>query len=356
MATAPRLRLDPWGIDYNTALNVDPQREPASDINLDVEQPAGAWRAISPQPQQPAWPHVLFLDGSRRLEARLHLEDGPEHLAYGALGTTAVGAVRTLPYAQDGARAQFEQLPRVRRWCLLSGDAQHDSIELLERANWPGQLTYVHRSFPETDPAAVIPALQGLMQNEERDLARQLLLHDEHQEALLVFDGSLPFQGGPRMVGYLKTFTEMRVGLPELQVVVQLERGQRSPLYHVQQRGSTHAYFEWFLRLRDPQAWHNTLAGMVRLQVYSGEQPARRLDFARSVADWSALHLPSFSTKAHQDPRAPQQLLPIRALEAELRRHMGNPLLLNRRMMTQFHNSGSATPDSGKDAERKVPQ
>lgn len=354
MAAAPRLRMDPWGIDYNTALNVDPQREPASDINLDVEQAAGSWQAISPQVQQPAWPHVLFLDGSRRLEARLHLEDGAEHLAYGALATTAVGAVRTLPYAKYGERARFERLPRVRRWCLLSNDMQHDPVELLERANWPGQLTYLPRSFPETDPAAVVPALQSLMQSEERALANDLQQTDE--EALLVFDGSLPFQGGPRMVGYLKTFTEMRVGLPELQVVVQLERGQRSPLYHVQQRNSTHAYFEWFLRLRDPQAWHNTLAGMVRMQVYSGEQTAKELAFARSVADWSALHLPSFATKAHQDPRAPQQLLPIRALEAELRRHMGNPLLLNRRMMTQFYNlsgaASSADPASDSDAER----
>jgi hypothetical protein len=67
---------------------------------------------------------VLFLDGSRRLEARLHLEDDTGHLAYGALATTAVGAVRTLPFVSSGARATFARPPRIRRWCLASSGLQ----------------------------------------------------------------------------------------------------------------------------------------------------------------------------------------------------------------------------------------
>jgi hypothetical protein len=304
--------------------------------------PAGSWEPVSPASHAGNWQDVLFLDGSRRLEARLHLEDDSGHLAYGALATTAVGAVRTLPSVSPGARATFAQRPRIRRWCLASSGLQGSAVDLLARAGWLGELSYVPSSFAESDPAAVIPALQKLMHAEERDLAGDMM--QQWPDALLIFDGSLPFKGpGPRMAGYLKTFTEMRVTGPELRIVRQLRQGQRSPLYLVRHRDSSHAYFEWFLRLRDPLAWHNTLAGMVRMQVYASSQPDRRFAFARSVADWAALHLPSFATRAHQDPRAPQQLLPIRALEAELRRHMGHPLLLNRRMMTQFAEAGDGS-------------
>jgi hypothetical protein len=335
--------MDPWAIDYDTALNTDPQHETASEIDLAVERPAGEWQPVSPTGHAGGWQEVLFLDGSRRLEARLHLEDDTGHLAYGALATTAVGAVRTLPFVSSGARATFARPPRIRRWCLASSGLQGEAIGLTAQAGWLGELTYLPESFPESDPAAVIPALQKLMHAEERELASDMA--QLWPDALLIFDGSLPFQApGPHMAGYLKTFSEMRVGGAELQVVRQLREGQRSPLYLVRHRDSTHAYFEWFLRLRDPLAWHNTLAGMVRMQVYASSQPDRRLAFALSVADWSALHLPSFATRAHQDPRAPQQLLPIRALEAELRRHMGHPLLLNRRMLTQFFELSGSSP------------
>ena len=42
------------------------------------------------------------------------------------------------------------------------------------------------------------------------------------------------------------------------------------------------------------------------------------------MADASALTLPRFASAAHKDPRAPQNLYPIAALERELRRRLGD--------------------------------
>ena len=65
-------------------------------------------------------------------------------------------------------------------------------------------------------------------------------------------------------------------------------------------------------RLRDPSPWYYSLAGTVRLQLQRRFLTLSCLTVKR-VADWSCTYLPAFSSQAHQDPRAPQQLLPVRA-------------------------------------------
>jgi hypothetical protein len=43
-----------------------------------------------------------------------------------------------------------------------------------------------------------------------------------------------------------------------------------------------------------------------------------------------AATLPRFASQPHNDPRAPQNLHPIAGLERELKRRLGDPLLLER--------------------------
>jgi hypothetical protein len=43
-----------------------------------------------------------------------------------------------------------------------------------------------------------------------------------------------------------------------------------------------------------------------------------------------AATLPRFASQPHNDPRAPQNLHPIAGLERELRRCLGDPILLER--------------------------
>lgn len=325
-----RLRLDPWAIDYDTAMQAESEGT-RRELDLQVERPLAAWQPIRPATVAPQWDELVFMDGSRRLEARLLLEDGDRQVAFGALGSSAVGAVR----CAGGRRAEFVPEPVVERHLLLTGGQTlregGDQLLIERHGGWLADLSYRVRSTPEPGADAVVRALQRAMLEAEGNLASRLTA--AHPGALLICDGPRPLLGAqPRVVGYLKTIHELRLEGPQLGVVRSLEQGERSPLYLVVTGDPQHQFFEWFLRLRDPRPWYYTLAGMVRLQAYAGPDPGAQLEWARTVADWSCLALPGFASRAHQDPRAPQQLLPVRALETELRRRMGHPQLVRRRI------------------------
>jgi hypothetical protein len=82
--------------------------------------------------------------------------------------------------------------------------------------------------------------------------------------------------------------------------------------------------------LAPPQLGDSELAGIVRLEV----SEAVGLDVAKRLADASAAVLPRFVPKRWRDPRSPQNLLPIGALETSLRRHMGDSRLIRRHIET----------------------
>jgi len=68
------------------------------------------------------------------------------------------------------------------------------------------------------------------------------------------------------------------------------------------------------------------LSGIVRLEVAESVG----LIEAIRLADLTALTLNRFIPGRSRDPRSPQNLLPIGALEDHLRRQLGHPLLIRR--------------------------
>ena len=336
-----RLRLDPWAAEYHTAYLAETRDEARDTVDVEVERSADAWQPLRPE-APPRAHELVFLDGSRRVDARVLLEDDAARAAFGVIGTYGVGAVHA---PGGGARARFDRA-EVRHVCAVGsgrdladfGLAPHDGRER-------GALAFEVVSTPERDVDAVVRRLQRAMLDAEGRLAARL--RDAHPEALIVCDGPRPLLGDdPLVVGYLKTIHDTKVGEAQLEVARTLEAGQRSPLYLVETGDGSHSHFEWFLRLRDPRPWLYSLAGMVRLQAYAGPLPEERLEAARALADWSCVHLPRFASRQHQDPRAPQQLLPVRGLEAELGRRMGSSLLVRRRITRYLSRRAAAAPDA----------
>lgn len=343
MEARRRLRLEPWGVghggswqDTGQAQDVDETGGDTLDREaVEVEVPLGDWRGLRPTAPAPIT-RVLFLDGVRRIEARGLLDDANSQ-TFAALGSCAVGAVECRLDSGTVARAAVE--PIVERWCAIATDrlAEPD-LEVRSRV---GTQALVYRTVAAKgdDQQAPVDELQRLMREAESRLAtrlRRTLEQDAAADAaaggaLLVCDGPRPFLGADeRVVGYLKSVQQQRLPTAAFAAVRALEEGERSPIYVV--GSGPNARFEWYLRLRDPRPWLHSLAGAVRLQAHAGEEPSALLAAARQVADWSALHLPRFATRAHQDARAPQQLLPVRALEENLRRRLGNAALLRRRI------------------------
>ena len=325
-----KLRLDPWAVEYQTSFQVNETGLDSVDaVDLSVEREENDWIPLeSINPADPA--ELVFLDGSRRIEARVLLEDGDKECVHGALGSYGVGAV-----VSDLKSASYPDAFHVERICALSGGQRYEDLVFpqTEMRNL-GDMRYRVVSTNERDPDAVVRRLQAEMREAEAQLAARLVT--QYPEAFVICDGPRPLLASePNLVGYIKTIHELKIGDDQLGIVRKLEQGQRSPIYLLKSSNPKHQRFEWFLRLRDPNPWFFSLAGMVRLQALAGPNPEHSIEAATALADWSCSVLPKFATKQHQDPRAPQQLLPVRALEEELRRRMGNPELIRRRI-TRF--------------------
>lgn len=331
-----KLRLDPWATEYNTAFHaeevLDEERK-----NVDATPEHTEWEAVTPRRSEKApFAQFLFVDGTRRLEARVLLEDERKQVAFGALGSFGIGVVdccsggsRSATYTDLNALG----VKMVNRVCALSGGHSLPVFVLASRLRHRlGRLEYEVETTEERDADAVVRRIQFAMLRAEGKLASRLI--SSHPDALIITDGPLPRMGFVKnIVGYVKTIHQVPITEEQLNVVRGLEQGQRSPLYLVTGNDKSQQYFEWFLRLRDPRPWLYSLAGIVRLQAYASLNPESRLDEVRALADWLALTLPRFASHQHQDPRAPQQLLPIRALETELRRRMGDAGVIRRRIM-----------------------
>jgi len=106
-------------------------------------------------------------------------------------------------------------------------------------------------------------------------------------------------------------------------VVARLGDGERTPLMLLGDGGAL-TRWTWYLRLPGPRshAW----SGIVRCEA-SAHLP---LETVRTIADRTAALLPMLASEPHIDPRAPQNLVPIGALERALRHRMGDPGLVYR--------------------------
>jgi hypothetical protein len=115
------------------------------------------------------------------------------------------------------------------------------------------------------------------------------------------------------VVGYVKTHLRRRLPAELHARVPELGVGQRTPLFLARQSYS--AYVRVAARGRHSSPW----AGVVRIEV----PESQGLAAARDRADEVTCALPRFAGVAHKDPRAPQNLLPIFALERQLRHRLG---------------------------------
>ena len=102
-------------------------------------------------------------------------------------------------------------------------------------------------------------------------------------------------------------------------IVGRLRAGQRTPLFLIG-KGGAYPRYSWYQRLADLDGGHSW-TGVVRAEVSSHLD----LETARVVANRTAAVLPQVASEPHIDPTAPQNLVPIAALERELRRRLGDP-------------------------------
>lgn len=306
--STPRLHVDGWPPGYGAATDLEGDLAPAAG-ELDATLETADWRPLAP-PAEGDVATVAFVDGVRRLDARLTLDD-PAGPIPGLCGSLAVGAVvwdRAVPRSTCD-----EGSFRVRRLAVLEDHRRREMPPL--RYGLVFEPLACDRGL-----GALVQTLQNEMRAEEGRLAQALAARHD----LVVADGPLhdPL-AAPGVVGYVKSHRVAYLP-PELAATVTgLGAGERTPLFLF--GPPAYRRWSWYLRLARVPGGHSW-SGIVRCEQ-AGSVP---LDDARRRADVTARLLPLAASALHLDPRAPQNLVPIGALERRLRRALGDAGLVLR--------------------------
>jgi uncharacterized protein len=307
-----KVRVGPWDVEYGSETQTGYGGELGpEEVSLDVEVPTTKWQPVTPSSARLP-PRLVFVDGVRRLEVRLLVKDGGQ-FCHGAFGSFAVGSA----VVTEGV-ARHDQALVGRLVVVGSGRTLPSSISPM-----PG-LVYRPSSTVDSEPDGPLRAIHNEMRLAEERLARSL---SDAEGSLVVADGPLSFEDPVRgsVVGYVKSLFKLYLPQELQPLLARLTPGSRTPLFGLRATERFSRY-SWFLRLARAQAADSELSGLVRLEV----SEAIGFEQARRLADASAHFLPRFAPSRARDPRAPQNLLPIGALESHLRRRLGDSRLIRR--------------------------
>lgn len=297
-----KIYVEGWAPEYGSAFETDEALADADRVDDSVEV-AGAWAPLSGVDD--GIDRVAFVDGVRRVDARLTLDDGDALPIAGLCGTHGVGAViwdREVPRSEV-VNARIDRL-------ALFGSGRAAPIPTAGP-----DIVYRTESVPESDPGALIQHFHSSMRKAEAELSETLA-----QEGLFVIaDGPINDLSATEKVGYIKSHRRPYLADDRAAVIGRLAAGERTPLFLIGS-GGPYPRYSWYLRLADVAGGH-AWSGIARAEVSS----TLDLTTARTIADRVTAVLPGVASEPHVDPRAPQNLVPIGALERDLRRRMGDP-------------------------------
>ena len=319
-----RIAVEAWSPEYGGELKLAAPEEVSTE-SVDTEVEGRVWEPVTPGDAGDMGDRrIVFVDGTRRIEARLFLSDNGGRPVPGVAGSVGVGAVACdpAPAGVDGRRGD-------RWWTKKSAWVASTRVERFlavgngTEASLPAGSGLSFRSLPVPgqDLEDMVDAVHDAMRQSEAELAQELAGGND----LVFVDGPLAVMDpGPRsIVGFIKAHHRRYLDAEQEQVVGRLSCGQRTPLFSF---GEFRPRYSWYVRLCEPAAdthgWH----GIARC-----ESPAAiPLGQVVALADASAAILPAFASAPHWDPRAPQNLVPVAGLERRLRHLLGERELILR--------------------------
>jgi hypothetical protein len=113
-----------------------------------------------------------------------------------------------------------------------------------------------------------------------------------------------------------------------------MQTGQRTPIFAFGNQAVDR--YAWYARVATPAALEQALVGVVRCEV----RTEWGLERAVELANLTANALPRYASDSARDPRAPQNLYPIGALEKELRHRLGDRKIIRRALIEHMHATG----------------
>ena len=191
---------------------------------MQVELPVDQWRPISHSSDTPKPVTILFVDGVRRIEARVWIARDDRTTRMGICASYGAGVV------QCGTRAELIDAA-VRR-------------TLVSTAGGPALETRAGRFEPYAVADDAIERLVNGLQGQMGDLEVATAARNAADDALVILDG--PLSRGrhhiPGAVGYVKTHRVSYLPTSLSDVVERLEPGERTPIFLTQ---TTWSRYSW---------------------------------------------------------------------------------------------------------------
>ncbi|MGE0880246.1 MAG: hypothetical protein AB7L13_18770 [Acidimicrobiia bacterium] len=306
--------VDAWDPSYGSPLSGDDPADSQAEVDPSIEIQESLWR---PLPGEGVMRPVVFVDGVRRIDARVWIESADATLHPGLCASWAAGAVlcdgRATVIAAAPMRglftAGFGASPIVTRHGVFDPrPANGDAIEQLSSG------------------------LQDAMGADEIRIAAEARVDADGRgdgDLLVVVDGPLG-QRTPMAstVGMVKSERAKYLDPHLDRMVNHLAPGERTPVFAILARFNR---YSWYVRLPGGDVGPRT--GVVRCECSASVG----IDDAVALADAVTGLLPKYASERHKDPRAPQNLYPIAGLERELRRRLGDQHLVYRALRAAAH-------------------
>jgi hypothetical protein len=311
-----RFSVDPWDPSYGGSVETD--LDPSEVVvNAEIEVAADSWGPI--EPVAPAAPEVLFVDGVRRIDARVWITDDDGVSEPGVCASYAAGVVRA------GERAEVVQTA-VRRGLFGA------SRSMRPIATHHAGVVYSPYAAADGSPESLWIAIQEQMAVVEIEMAGAAR-SEVDADALVLLDGPVTNRTHiSGAVGVIKTHATAYLPRELHLMVGDLPERSRTPLFTIGGRGSRHS---WYVRL--PGGPDAPWAGVVRCECAASFAPAEAVALAEVVT----ATLPRYASEPHKEARAPQNLYPVGGLERELRRRLGDPDVLYRALRRSAHDAAA---------------
>lgn len=286
-----RFTVEAWDSDYGAPTDAE-LADASQNVDAGVEVRPEEWRPLLPE-ADPV-PDILFVDGVRRVDATLWIDQPPDFPGFALAATYAAGVVRC------NGRAMVEETA-VERGLFTSTPASDVVTEIG---------AYGVKATKGTTPEELWLGIQQRMGALEAAVTRRA-----GGAEMLVVDGPLSHARDiENAVGYIKTQKVQYLPLELRQVLTSLPAGYRTPLFLTTTGWSR---YSWYLRLANHAG---PAGGLVRCEIDADMSQAA----ASQIATRVSATLPRFASARHKDPRAPQNLYPIGGLERELRHRLGD--------------------------------
>ncbi|MEZ4297060.1 MAG: hypothetical protein R3B70_18995 [Polyangiaceae bacterium] len=320
--------FEDWNVSYGSPYLIEPDELPGGDDGAQLfEEPD--LRFHPGKDHGEPLPPLAFVDGVRRGEASLYKHDPQTgEIIHGVAGAHARGAV----VREKAGALQFHQA-QVTRLVIWGGGQRPDLPPTEHGFRWQSD------SIPDTAPKDLLARLHARMRSAEAELAESL----GKAGYLTVIDGPLPYGRviDAPILGYVKTHHRALLHQDHHRRVPDLAPGERTTLFI-----RTRHCYSCYLRLAPRGPFSGPWAGIVRVEIPF----AAGFEIARREADRAAYFLPRFAGVPHKDPRAPQNLQPIGALENHLRHLLGDARLAGRAVRESVARKGAPEGPAAREA------